>query len=66
LTVLQNLPDLSGGQGLHNEVRYFAVELLAQNWRVPVEVTRQSLDDLRVRQHARVIAEDGSQRSCVV
>lgn len=66
LAVAQHFLNLIGIQRLHDEVCDLTVKLLAQYGRVPVEVTRQPFDHLRMRENPRLVAEYGNQRADVI
>jgi hypothetical protein len=52
------LPNLGPRPAAARHVGDFAIELFAQHGRVPVEIARELLDDLRLREHAGLVAEN--------
>ncbi len=58
IAVAQHALNLRRAQRLHNEVADLAIQLPAQNGGIPVEIARELLDSRKMRQDARVIAEE--------
>ncbi len=58
MTIAQHALDLRHAPCLHHEVARLAMELLAQHRRIPIEVARELLHQLRLREDARVVAEN--------
>ncbi len=56
MAIAQNFLNFRGAERLHHDVAQLSIELLAQHRRIPVEIARQLLDDLRIGEDARGIA----------